>query len=607
MMKLFPFAFLAFSMAVVTGGSAADFKVEGTAFVLDGKPFQIRAGEVHYPRVPKEEWRSRLLMAKAMGLNTISTYVFWNLHEPKRGEYDFNGEKDVVAFVKLCGEAGMHAIVRPGPYVCAEWDLGGLPAWLLAEPGVKLRSTDPRYLDPAKAWMKKMGAMLQPLSVAQGGPLLMVQIENEFGNFGSDTEYLDALQAALRSGGYQGTVFTCDTASEKALQNGGRPGVLRAANFGGGAEKAFQNLQKVNPGQPNLTMEFWVGWFDQWGRPHHVIEPQEKLADLEWMMRNRASFNLYMFHGGTTRGLWTGANWESRYRPTTCSYDYSAPLDESGRPTAKYDAFRSVIQSALKDETFPAVPKLPSPGSIGTIQLTEQCRLMDAMPAGKTSPILQTMEDLGQTTGFILYRTTVEGPVEGELALGAVKDRMEVLLDGKLLGISGRSSNGAAISLKVPEGKHRLDLLVENMGRINYGKFMLEERKGLAEPVQFAGKELGPFEQVGLPMQVPPTASYQEIPEGKTLGSATLYRGKPKIGNPCDTWLDMRGFGRGMVWFNGRNLGRYWKAGPSQTIFLPGCWMKRDAENEIVVLELESENCPGKLPTSAKAIWGNGN
>jgi beta-galactosidase len=296
---------------------------------------------------------------------------------------------------------------------CVEWDLGGLPAWLLAEPGIKLRSTDPRYLNPAKAWMKKMGGMLQPLSVAQGGPLLMVQIENEYGNFGADPEYLDALQGALRSGGYQGTVFTCDTASEKALQNGGRPGVLRAANFGGVAERAFQNLQKVSPGQPNLTMEFWVGWFDQWGRPHHVIEPQEKLADLEWMMRNGASFNLYMFHGGTTRGLWTGANWEGRYRPITCSYDYSAPLDESGRPTAKYHAFRSVIQSGLKDEALPEVPAVANTGSIGPILLTEQCRLTDALPPGQTSPVLQTLETLSQTTGFLLYRTTLEGPMGG--------------------------------------------------------------------------------------------------------------------------------------------------------------------------------------------------
>lgn len=605
MIKLHLHVFLAITLSSITIGSAADFRIERSTFQLAGKPFQIRSGEIHYSRVPKEEWRSRILMAKAMGLNTITTYVFWNLHEQKRGVYDFSGDKDLVAFVKLCDESGMHAIVRPGPYVCAEWDLGGLPAWLLAERGVKLRSMDPRYLEPTKAWMKKMGGLLQPLSVSQGGPLLMVQVENEFGSFGSDSGYLDALEAALRSGGYKGTVFTCDTAAEKTLRDGGLPGGLKAANFGGGAEMAFKNLQKVNPGQPNLNMEFWVGWFDQWGRPHHVIEPQEKLGDLEWMMRTGASFNLYMFHGGTTRGLWTGANWESRYRPTTCSYDYSAPLDESGRPTAKYHAFRSVIQSNLKEEILPEVPPVSGTGNIGQIRLTEQCRLMTAVPPGKANAVLETMETLSQSTGFILYRTTVQGPVEGELALGAVKDRVYMMMDGKLQGISGRSTKGEPVVLKVPDGSHQLDLLVENMGRINFGPRMLEERKGLENPIRFNGKELGPFQQVGLPMQVPPLGKFEEIKEGRKFGSGTLYRGTFKIGTPCDTWLDTRGFGRGMIWFNGKNLGRYWKVGPSQTVFLPGCWMKKDSENEIVVLELESENCPDTLPTSAKAIWGN--
>jgi beta-galactosidase len=600
-------AFLGLCLAAMTCICAADFQLDGTRFTLDGKPLQIRAGEIHYARVPKDEWRNRILMAKAMGLNTISTYVFWNLHEPKKGEFDFSGDKDVAGFIKLCGELGMHAIVRPGPYVCAEWDLGGLPAWLLAEPGIQLRSTDPRFLDPAKAWMTRMGAMLQPLSVAQGGPVLVVQLENEYGFFGSDAGYLDELQRALRSGGYQGMLFTSDGASEGALRAGGRPGILKAANFGSKAESSFQALRKASPCQPDFTAEFWVGWFDQWQRPHQWIDNREKLVDLEWMMGHGASFNLYMFHGGTTRGLWTGANWEGRYRPVTCSYDYLAPLDESGRPTAKYHDFRAVIQGALKGEKLPDIPSIPSTASVGDIRLTEQCRLLDAIPAGQTSPTLQTMEDLGQSTGFILYRTTLDGPVEGELALGQVKDRVHVLMDGMLLGVSGRSTKGAAIAVKIPEGKHRLDLLVENMGRINFGKFMQDERKGLTAPVVLNGKELGPFEQVGLPMQVPPDGIYQEIKDGKTLGSATLYRGKLKIGSPRDTWLDLRRFGRGVVWFNGRNLGRYWKAGPAQGVFLPGCWMKSEGENELVVLELESETCPDKLPTSAVAIWGNGN
>ena len=600
-------AIVALLMMVLTNGASADFRVEGKSFILDGKPFQIRSGEIHYSRVPRDEWRTRIQMAKAMGLNTVATYVFWNLHEAKRGEFDFGGEKDVAEFVRLCGAEGMKAIVRPGPYVCAEWDLGGLPAWLLAEPGIKLRSTDPKFMEPAKEWMRRTGAILQPLSVAQGGPVIMVQLENEYGFYGSDAGYLDELQRALRSGGYQGTIFTSDAATGDALRNGGQSGVLRAVNFGGGAETAFGALRKVAPGQPDFTAEFWVGWFDQWGRPHHWIAAHDKVGDLDWMMRHGASFNLYMFHGGTTRGLMTGAGMDGHYRPLTCNYDYAAPLNESGRPTEKYRAFRAVIQSALKDEKLPDIPKIPSTGSMGNIPLTEQCRLVDAIPEGQTNTTLRTMEDLGQITGFICYRTPINGPAEGALDLAKVKDRVYVLLDGKLQGISGRSTQGAAVSLNIPQGKHRLDLLVENMGRINFGKAMMEERKGLTAPVIFHGKELGPFAEVGLPMQEPPNGTYQEIGEGKTPGSATLYRGRMRIGGPCDTWLDMRGFGRGIVWLNGRNLGRYWKAGPSQGVFVPACWWKKGEENELVVLELESEKCPAKLPTSAKAIWGNDN
>lgn len=583
--------------------SAAEFKFDGNSFKLAGKPLQIRSGEIHYSRVPRAEWGNRVRMAKAMGLNTISTYVFWNLHETRRGEFDFSGEKDLLEFVKTCGAAGMHVIVRPGPYVCAEWDLGGLPAWLLAEPDVKLRSTDPRFLDPAKDWMKRMGAMLQPLSVEKGGPVIMVQVENEYGFFGADTAYLKELERALRTGGYQGTVFTCDGGGETSLRRGGLPEGLKAANFGGGAESAFARLRGVSPAQPAFTAEFWIGWFDQWGRPHHLVPSHEKLADLEWMMKTGASFNLYMFHGGTTRGLWSGANWQDRYRPTTDCYDYSAPLDESGRPTEKYFAFRSVIQSILKGENLPEVPKISKPASIGTIELKEQCRLTDCLPAGKMVTTPQTMEAAGQTTGLIVYRTYVDGPVEGDLALADVKDRVYVLMDGKPVGTSGRSTKGENTRVNIPAGRHCLDLMVENMGRVNFGTVMSEERKGLSAPVMLGERPLEAFEQVNLPLQTPPAGKFCEIQEGKTFGCGTLYRGRFKPGTACDTWLDMRGFGRGMVWLNGRNLGRYWHIGPPRTIFIPGCWMHTDQENELVVLELESDNPPVKIGTSSKALW----
>jgi beta-galactosidase len=542
-------------------------------------------------------------MAKAMGLNTVCTYVFWNYHETKRGEFDFTGERDVAEFVRIIGEEGMKAMVRPGPYVCAEWDLGGLPAWLLAEPGVRLRSADPRFLEPAKAWMKRMGEMVRPLSVARGGPVLMVQLENEYGNFGEDAAYLAELERALRSGGYEGMIFTGDGASAGTLRKGGLPGVLKAANFGRNAESAFRALKEVSPGQPAFTAEFWVGWFDQWERPHRMIASREKMKDFEFLMRTGASFNLYMFHGGSTRGLWSGANREDGYRPTTDGYDYSAPLDESGRPTEKYEAMRWTIQRSLKGEKLPDVPKMPPTAGIGTLAFTERLGFLEALPGSVETGAARTMEALGQSTGFLLYRTGIEGPLEGELALGAVKDRVHVILNGEVLGISGRSTKNGKIPVKIPAGSHRLDLLVENMGRINYGSFMNDERKGLEGPLTLGGRELGPFEHVCLPMQVPPAAEWQEIKEGEKPGRLTFLKARFKVGKQVDTFLDFGGFGRGIVWLNGRNLGRYWKAGPPGTVFAPGCWMKTDAENEIVILELEAETPPASLRTRAEAVW----
>jgi beta-galactosidase len=492
---------------------AAEFKVDGNSFVLEGKPLQIRSGEIHYPRVPKAEWGNRIRMAKAMGLNTVSTYVFWNLHELKRGVFDFSGEKDVAEFVRTCAAEGMKVIVRPGPYVCAEWDSGGLPAWLLAEPGIKLRSTDPRYLEPAKAWMKRMGEMLQPLSVAQGGPVLMVQLENEFGNFGKDPEYLKELEKALRDGGYKGILFTDDGPMPRLLRDGGLPGMLKAVNFGRDAEGSFQVLKAASPDQPAFNAEFWVGWFDQWESPHHFGDSRQKVEDFRHIMNSGASFNLYMFHGGSTRGLWTGANWAKTYRPTTCCYDYGAPLDESGRPTHLYHSFRSLIQRAEGERKLTDVPVQAATGSIGTIPLMESRPLLGVLPKGEVFPEMKTMELLGQTTGMILYRSQISGPVEGTLELGGVKDRVHVHLDGKVVGVSGRSTQNGAVAVAVQEGNHSLDLLVENMGRINYGLHLLEERKGISGDLSLGDRKLGPFEHIRLDMQSPPMEGFVKIEE----------------------------------------------------------------------------------------------
>ncbi|MCW1914754.1 beta-galactosidase [Luteolibacter sp. GHJ8] len=583
---------------------AGSFEVGQKQFLLDGKPFQIRSGEIHYSRVPAAEWRNRIRMAKAMGLNTICTYVFWNYHEAKPGEFHFSGEKDVAQFIRICGEEGMKAIVRPGPYVCAEWDLGGIPAWILAEKGVKLRSTDARYLAPAKEWLKRMAVMIEPLSISKGGPVIMVQLENEYANFAADQAYLQELQSALRGGGYSGMLFTCDMAMSEALEKGGMQGMVKAVNFGRDAGDAFRQLEKVAPDQPLFTAEFWVGWFDQWQRPHHRVNLQEKSEALAWMMERKASFNLYMFHGGTTRGMWTGANLEgSRYRPTTCGYDYDAPLDESGRPTEKYHAFRQIIAKHLKDETLPEVPASVPAGGIGAIEFKQRGDLFAALaPEAAESP-LPSMEDAGLANGFILYRAAMSGPFETSLDLSLVKDRVSVLMDGSLLGTGGRSAEGQPIAIKAGEGAHRIDFLVENMGRANFG-VMDGERKGLESLPEIAGAKPDYLGHRVIPADRPPEVDYRVIAESEAAPSGiSLLKGGFRCDTPVDTWLDMRGFGRGVVWLNGRNLGRYWSAGPSNTIFVPAAWLSKDGENEVVLLELELPSPQLRIPTVGHQIW----
>jgi beta-galactosidase len=600
-----PILIFIFCLLSAVGAVASSFGVKDGQFVLDGAAFQVRSGEIHYSRVPAEEWRNRIRMAKGMGLNTISTYVFWNYHETTKGTYDFTGEKDIAQFVRICGEEGMKAIVRPGPYVCAEWDLGGIPAWILAEDGVKLRSTDARYLAPAKEWMRRMGAMLEPLSVAKGGPVIMVQLENEFGSFGKNKEYLQTLEGAIRGGGYSGLLFTGDGSGVGNLTNGSLPGMLKAVNFGSNAAGAFQALEATAPGQPKFTAEFWVGWFDQWERPHHQAGVRKKAVDLAWMMREGASFNLYMFHGGSTRGMLSGANWDGRYRPTTCCYDYDAPLDESGRPTAKYHDFRSIIEKYANDGKVQDVPAVIPPSNIGTIKFTEYAELTSALSSGKSPESVKTMEYYGQSAGFIAYQTSLQGPLQAPLDLAAVKDRVHVMVDGKLVGIGGRSTAATPVQLNLSEGKHQVILVVENVGRVNYGN-MDGERKGLEKPLVVGEKEIGKFVTTLLPAHEVPKVkftSFEKPPERKGIG---LYRAKFKTPSRTDTWLDLSSFGRGVVWLNGRNMGRYWVKGPAFTVFVPGVWLESDKENELVVMELENSACPFEVPTIGQISWEKG-
>jgi beta-galactosidase len=557
-------------------------------FLLDGKPFQILSGEMHYPRIPREYWRDRFRMARAMGLNTVSTYVFWNLHEPAPGRFDFTGNNDVAAFVRAAAAEGLHVIVRPGPYVCAEWELGGYPAWLFADPQLVLRSTDEKFTRPAERWLARLGKELAPLLSDRGGPIIAVQLENEYGSFDKDKAYLQWHRRALLDAGFGGAlVYTADGGAQ--LPNGTLDGVPAVVNFGvGSAENAFKRLAAFRPDSPLMTGEYWAGWFDHWGRPHHVTDLGRQKAELAWMLERGYSINFYMFHGGTTRGFMNGANIDNgRYFPQTSSYDYDAALDESGRVTPKFLAFRELIAAHTK-VTPPAIPIVPPPIAVPSIALSRTATLWEALGRGEHVERPRPMEAFGQSYGYILYRTRVRGPLKGTLRIGDVRDYAGIYVNRELADALDRRLSQDAVAIDVPDGAADLDILVENLGRVNFNKPIREERKGITGQVTLDGRELTGWDVFPLPM------SSAAITKRRTVAGATgpaFYRGQFNLSLAGDTFLDTRGWGKGTVFVNGHHLGRFWDIGPQQTLYVPGPWLRK-GRNEIVVFTLDEPAKP---------------
>ena len=550
-------------------------------FLLDGQPFQIISGEMHYPRVPRAYWRDRMRKARAMGLNTVSTYVFWNLHEPAPGRYDFTGQYDVAAFIRTAAEEGLHVIVRPGPYVCAEWELGGYPAWLLADPDIVLRSTDERFARPAERWLERLGKELAPLLSSRGGPVIAIQVENEYGSFDRDKAYMAWQRDALVRAGLGGALlYTADGGAQ--LPNGTLAELPAVVNFGDGdAEDAFKRLEAFRPGAPMMSGEYWAGWFDHWGAAHHVTNAAKQAGELDWMLGRGYSVNLYMFHGGTTFGFMNGANLDrGRYLPQTSSYDYDAALSESGRLTPKYFAFRDAIARHLQRD-LPPVPASDAPIAIPRFPLSMSASLWDMLPRGVRVERPRSMETFGQSYGYILYRTHVPGPVRGDLAIHDVRDYVQVYANGTLQGTLDRRLGGDRVPIDVPASGARLDILVENTGRVNFTKALRDERKGITKAVTLGDTELTGWEVFPLPMSSEPRpAAHAARP-----GGSAFYRGTFRLVVTGDTFLDTRGWDKGTVWINGHQLGRFWSVGPQQTLYVPGPWL-RVGDNEVVVFSL---------------------
>jgi beta-galactosidase len=567
--------------------SAHKFAIEGDHFVLDGKPFQIISGEMHYARIPREYWRDRLKKARAMGLNAVSTYVFWNAHEPSPGVYDFSGSLDVAAFIRMAQEEGLYVILRPGPYSCAEWDLGGFPAWLLADPTIVLRSTDPKFLAPAKRWLTRLGQELAPLQVARGGPILAVQVENEYGSFGTDHSYVKWVRDTLLAAGFTDSLlYTADGGDE--LPAGTLPGVHAAVNFGpGDAKEEFAKLAKFRPGRPMFNSEYWDGWFDHWGEHHHTTDTAAQANEIDWILSQGYSINLYMFHGGTSFGFMSGANWdENKYEPDVTSYDYDSPVSESGALAKKFYAFRDVIAKHRPGVTFPDPPAPLPVIEIPEFQLDKSVSLWDLIGDrtfgdGKRAEQPRNMEAAGQSYGYILYRTTLRSAASGELILPLVRSYARVYLNSKLVGVVDRRKNEEPLKLRA-NAKDQLDVLVEGTGRINFSTELRNERQGINGQVRLDGHELTEWQIFPLPMQGFSGVKFADIDSGKDSDEPALYEGHFDLGTVGDTFLDTRGWGKGAVWMNGHALGRFWNVGPQQTLYVPAPWLKQ-GRNEVVI------------------------
>jgi len=560
------------------------FTLGDSTFMLDGKPFQIISGEMHYPRVPRAAWRTRMKMAKAMGLNTIGTYVFWNLHEPQKGKFDFSGNNDIAEFVKIAHEEGLWVILRPSPYICAEWEFGGYPYWLQNEKGLVLRSKEPQYLKEYKAYINEVGKRLAPLQINHGGNILMVQIENEYGSYGSDKEYMTINRQLFKEAGFDGLLYTCDPAPD--LSKGHLPGLLPGVNGLDNPAKIKKIINANHDGKgPYFVSEWYPAWFDWWGAPHHTIAAKLYAGKLDTLLNAGISINMYMFHGGTTRGFMNGANFKdiSPYEPQVSSYDYDAPLDEAGNPTPKYFAFRAAIAKYLPSGVnLPPVPPAKPAIAIPNIRLTDAANVRNILPKPVINNKPLTFEDLHQAYGFVLYRTTLQGGRKGTLKLDKLRDYAVIMLNGKTAGTLDRRLNQDSLIITLPKGRVVLDIMVENLGRINFGKYMLDNKQGITHCVFFNGDELLNWKMFSLPF-----SNVASIPFTATdfnASSPVIRKGYFNLDKIADTYLDMRKWGKGVVWVNGHNLGRYWSIGPQQTVYVPAEWLKK--RNEIVVLEL---------------------
>ena len=592
--------FLSVSMCM----SAGDFTVGNQTFLLNGEPFIVKAAEVHYPRIPRPYWEHRIKLCKALGMNTLCIYVFWNIHEQREGEFDFSDNNDVAAFCRLAQKNGMYVIVRPGPYVCAEWEMGGLPWWLLKKKDIRLREQDPYFMERVKIFEKKVGEQLAPLTIQNGGPIIMVQVENEYGSYGEDKPYITEIRDCLRDiYGEKLTLFQCDWSSN--FEKNGLDDLVWTMNFGTGAniDHEFKRLGELRPNAPKMCSEFWSGWFDKWGANHETRPAKDMVEGMDEMLSKGISFSLYMTHGGTSFGHWAGAN-SPGFAPDVTSYDYDAPINEYGGTTDKYFQLRTMMQKYSKT-TLPAVPAPPAKlVSIPKFELTEFADIILGVDSMVMDSPLQTMEALNQGWGSMLYLTTLpEITTPSVLTLNDGHDFAQVFIDSTYIGKIDRVRNEKSLQIPPVKKGQELKILVEAMGRINFGR-AIKDYKGITESViistEQGGHELSwnlkRWTILTIPDDYP--IAVKALSEASAKGGGLFkgrgyYRGffnlkKNQIG---DTFLNMENFGKGQVYVNGHAIGRFWHIGPQQTLYVPGCWLK-PGRNEVIVLDVVGTKNP---------------